>query len=63
MCVWLVGVPPWCVGVEFVPVDAGAEGGLAGWFVVVLIGGVLGVLVVLFEDPCVWATWVPHCGH
>ena len=36
---------------EFVPVDAGAEGGLAGWFVVVVIdGGVLGVLVVLFED-------------
>ncbi len=36
---------------EFVPVDTGAEGGLAGWFVVVVIDdGVLGVLVVLFED-------------
>ena len=34
---------------EFVPVDAGAEGGLAGWFVVI-IGGGLGVPVVLFED-------------
>ena len=27
MCVWLVGVFPWCVGVEFVPVDAGAVSG------------------------------------
>ena len=27
MCVWLVGVFPWCVGVEFVPVDAGSVSG------------------------------------
>ena len=27
MCVWLVGVSPWCVGVGFVPVDAGAVSG------------------------------------
>ncbi len=36
---------------EFVPVDAGAEGGLAhGFVVVVVVGAGLGVLVVLFED-------------
>lgn len=37
---------------EFVPVDAGAEGGLAHGFVivVVVVGAGLGVLVVLFED-------------
>ena len=27
MCVWLVGVSPWCAGVGFVPVDAGAVSG------------------------------------
>ncbi len=39
---------------EFVPVDAGAEGGLAhGFVVVVVVGAGLGVLVVLFESKCV----------
>ena len=50
MCVWLVGAFPWCAGVEFVPVDAGAEGGLAGVRFVFLRRPMHGVPFVFLED-------------
>ena len=71
MCVWLVGVVPWCVGVEFVPVDAGAISGhdvgfLLSFFVAVLLCSSV-ELRDLFVSPCVCAAshrrlWGARCA-
>lgn len=64
MCVWPVGVSPWCAGVGFVPVDAGAVSGGNAEDLLPAFVAVLPCLSVesfdLFVAPCV-AGW-PCCA-